>query len=151
MSDSTSRDDATSSALTPAPAAKPRRWDPFSMLAEMESEMDRFFGHRLFSTHPLRQMFRSSGSWSPQIDMFDRDGNLVIEAELPGVNRDDIEVSIEDTDLIIKGERSGEREVEEEAYYRMERYSGSFYRRIPLPKGPIRRAYPPGSRMACSP
>lgn len=113
--------------------SRPRRWDPFSMLSELESEMDRMFGRRL----PLAQAVRTpmSHGWTPSTDVYEKDGELVVKAELPGVDKDQIDVTVENGDLIIQGERKGEDEVKDEDYYRMERFSGSFYRRLPLPDG----------------
>jgi len=118
----------------PAPVrdSRPRRWDPMSMLADMESEMDRLFGRRVLSMQPLRQVLRHAG-WTPQVDIYEKDNAIVVKAELPGVNREDIDVSIEDNDLVIRGERHAESEVNEDQYYRMERFTGAFSRRIPLP------------------
>jgi HSP20 family protein len=129
MSDKTGRSVATTS------EARPRRWDPFSMLSDMESEMDRMFGHRFPFMHNLRRVVSPGQAWSPSTDVFEAEGQLVVKTELPGVNREDISVTVEGGDLVIKGERKSEEEVEEESYYRMERFTGSFYRRLPLPEG----------------
>jgi HSP20 family protein len=71
--------------------------------------------------------------WRPSVDVYEKDGNLVIKAELPGMKKEDIEVALDQGDLVIRGERKAESEVKEENYYRIERNYGSFYRRIPLP------------------
>jgi HSP20 family protein len=73
--------------------------------------------------------------WSPEIEVFERGGQLVIRADLPGLNRDDVKVDIREDSLIIQGERRQEREENEEGFYRSERSYGSFYRSIPLPEG----------------
>jgi len=69
------------------------------------------------------------------MDVYEQNGNVVIKTDLPGMKADDVEVTIEDGDLIIKGERKAEKEVKDADYYRMERSYGSFYRRQPLPEG----------------
>ena len=71
----------------------------------------------------------------PHVDVFEREGNLVVKAELPGVKKDDIDLAIEDGDLVLRAERREEHEVKEENWYRMERTYGSLYRRLPLPRG----------------
>lgn len=116
---------------------RPRRWDPFAMFAELESEMDRVFGRRFPAVmHPLRRVTSTLGQgWAPSADVFERDGAIVVKAELPGVDKGDISVTVESGDLVIKGERQAEEEVEEDRFYRMERFSGTFYRRFPLPEG----------------
>ena len=114
---------------------RPRRWDPTSVFNEIEAEMDRMFGHRLPFMQPLRRYVGSShtGKWSPSADVYEKDGNLVVKAELPGVEKDNIDVTVDNGDLVIKGMRKADEEVQEENYYRMERFSGTFYRRFPLP------------------
>jgi HSP20 family protein len=73
--------------------------------------------------------------WTPEIELFERGGQLVVRADLPGLNRGDVKVDITDDSLIIQGERRQESERDEEGYYRSERSYGSFYRSIPLPEG----------------
>jgi HSP20 family protein len=116
--------------------SRPRRWDPLSMLTELESEMDRLFGRRLPFMQPLRRYTGSlGGGWAPSTDVFEKNGEIVVKAELPGVAKEDIDISVDRGGLVIKGERKAEDEVKDEDYYRMERFSGSFYRRFPLPEG----------------
>jgi HSP20 family protein len=76
-----------------------------------------------------------SGDWSPQVEMFERDGKLVVQADLPGIKKDDVKVEITDHQLTIEGERKDEREEKGAGFYRSERSYGSFYRSIPLPEG----------------
>jgi len=72
-------------------------------------------------------------AWAPPVDVFEKDHNLVIRAELPGVQKDDIEVGIENGVLTLKGERKRETEFEEANAYRMERVYGAFTRSFSLP------------------
>jgi HSP20 family protein len=76
-----------------------------------------------------------AGANMPRVDVFEREGKLVVKAELPGVNKEDIDLQISDGDLVLRAERREEREVKEENWYRMERSSGSLYRRLPMPEG----------------
>jgi HSP20 family protein len=73
--------------------------------------------------------------WSPQIDVFERDGDLVVHADLPGVKRDDVEVNVNNDVLTIRGERRQENREAEGGYRRTERSYGSFFRQILLPDG----------------
>ena len=73
--------------------------------------------------------------WSPQIEVFTRNGQFCVRADLPGLNKDDVKVDITDDALTIQGERRQEHEESREGYYRSERGYGSFYRSIPLPEG----------------
>ena len=72
-------------------------------------------------------------TWMPSVDVYEKDGNVVVKAELPGMKKEDIDITLDQGDLVIRGERKAESEVKEQDYYRLERCYGSFYRRIPLP------------------
>ncbi len=71
--------------------------------------------------------------WSPAIEVFQREGNLVVRAELPGLNKDDVKVEVTDDGLVIHGESKSEHEERGEAFHHCERMHGEFYRLIPLP------------------
>jgi len=95
-------------------------------------EMDRFWG----TVMPAR--WRSAFSRSqptPSLDVFEKEGKLHIEAELPGMQDKDIEIEITDDALTISGEKKEEREVKEDNYYRAERSYGMFRRQVILPAG----------------
>ena len=74
-------------------------------------------------------------SWAPRVEVIERDNQLTVRADLPGMSKDDVQVDIDDNSLVIRGERKTEHEENEEGYYRSERSYGSFYRQIPLPSG----------------
>ena len=123
-------------------ATWPGSWGaaPFGMLSRMFDEMDRFFdelgfGRRLLPRPRVvgeRQMQRAMGAlWSPQIEVSERDGQLVICADLPGLRKEDVKVELADDALTIQGERQEQREGRGYS----ERTYGSFYRTIPLPEG----------------
>lgn len=72
----------------------------------------------------------------PACDVFSREDDLVVRAELPGVDPEkDVKVMVEDDVLVVKGERTSKREIEEKDFYRMESSYGSFERRLPIPEG----------------
>ncbi|WP_158622214.1 Hsp20/alpha crystallin family protein [Corallococcus sp. CA047B] len=75
------------------------------------------------------------GTWSPQVDVVERDGNLLVRADLPGMKQEDIQVEVREDLLILEGERNFEQEEEQEGIWRMERDFGSFQRVVPLPEG----------------
>lgn len=105
-----------------------RRWGPFR---EMEEEME-----RLFEEWPFRPWSRRAlavREWTPQVDMLDRADKVVVKAELPGVKKEDIDISVTGGVLTIKGERKVEEEVKDEDYYCCKRFRGTFYRAIQLP------------------
>jgi HSP20 family protein len=76
-----------------------------------------------------------ASAWSPAIELLERDGRLVVRAELPGLSPDDVTIEAEGNSLVIRGERRSELEVEENGVYRTERSYGRFTRAIELPEG----------------
>ena len=120
-----------------------RTVSPFSLMRRFSEEVDRLFGDFGFGRglasgfgHEFGRLADLEGSlWSPQIEAFEREGKLIVRADLPGLTKDDINVEITDDAIKIRGERRQEEEENEEGYYRSERSYGSFYREIPLPSG----------------
>jgi HSP20 family protein len=121
------------------------RWEPwptsrpFSMMRRIFDDMDRMMD-RLFEDSSFPSLTRSrpwatSESFSPDIDVFERDGKLVVSADVPGLTKDDLKIDVTETAVIINGERKCEHEEREEGLYRTERGYGQFHREIPLPKG----------------
>lgn len=76
----------------------------------------------------------SSQAWMPPVDIHEDDDNYVLTAELPGLAKDDIEISLENNTLRLSGERKLREDVDEESYHRMERSYGAFSRTFTLPK-----------------
>ena len=73
--------------------------------------------------------------WTPAMEVREKDGNLIVCADLPGIDNNDVKVEIENDMLVIEGERKREHTEEREGWHRSERSYGSFYRAIPLPEG----------------
>lgn len=73
--------------------------------------------------------------WVPAVDLVEQDGQLVLRADLPGMDRDDIEVQVKDGVLTVSGERKYENENKGEGFYRVERSFGRFSRSLRLPRG----------------
>jgi HSP20 family protein len=113
-------------------------WRPFSDLTrwerDMERMMDDFFDRRMRPWWPERWL-RTEGFTTnvPALDVFEEKDELVVKAELPGMEKDNVEVNLTDHTLTIKGEKKKEEEVKEEKYYRSERSYGSFVRTLQLP------------------
>src|SRR5688572_32577976 len=124
-------------------SANLRAVSPFSLMRRFSEEMDRLFGDvglggglaAGFGREFGRLADLEGSMWLPQVEAFERAGKLIVRADLPGLNKDDIDVDITDDAIRIRGERRLEREENEEGYYRSERSYGSFYREIPLPGG----------------
>lgn len=107
-----------------------------SHLLGWPEELERYFDRR-FGEWPLRFWRRPEAvqAWLPDIDVFEKEGNVVIRMDLPGMTAENIDVSVEGDVLTVRGHREEEREVKEEDYYRSERASGDFFRTIRLPEG----------------
>lgn len=78
---------------------------------------------------------RSASDWMPDVDVFEKDNKVVVRADLPGMRKEDIGVSVQNDTLILRGHREEEKKVKGDEYYRSERASGDFYRVIALPGG----------------
>lgn len=100
---------------------------PFSLMRRIAEDMDRMFGDFGVSAS-------QASLWSPQVETFRRGDDLVVRADLPGMNRENVNVEIEDNTLILSGERQDESKEEKDDYYRSERRYGQFYRAIQLPE-----------------
>jgi HSP20 family protein len=114
-------------------------WRSFMGLARWERDMDRmmedFFGRRVRPWWPERWSRTNELDVSAlAVDVFEEKDDIVIKAEIPGMDKDNIEVNLTDHTLTIKGEKKKEEEVKEENYYRSERSYGSFFRTLELPK-----------------
>ena len=110
------------------------RWNPWRERSSLENRISRFFDDAFRPTSWLNEDF-GLGNWKPVVDIYDHDDKIVIKAELPGVDKKDIEVDLKDRVLTLKGERSYENEVKEENYHRKERAFGKFHRSFTLPAG----------------
>jgi HSP20 family protein len=114
-------------------------WRPFMDLTRWERDMDRmmddFFGRRIRPWWPER-FFRTDelDVRTPAVDVFEEKDDIVVKAEIPGMEKDNIQVNLTDHTLTIKGEKKKEEEVKEENYYRSERSYGSFLRTLELPR-----------------
>jgi HSP20 family protein len=96
--------------------------------------MDELFG-RFFREGPWPRLAGETRGWAPAVDMIDRKDEVVLRADLPGLEQKDIEVSVEQGILTIRGERKEEKEVKEQDYYASERWAGAFARSLALPPG----------------
>jgi HSP20 family protein len=121
------------------------RANPFALMRRFTEEMDRMFGGFGFDGgrfgFPALAEFTSGlgelgqAVWSPQVEIFERDGKLVVRADLPGLKKEDFKVEVVNDTLIIQGKREQAQEEERDGFYRSERSYGTFQRAIPLPEG----------------
>ena len=111
-------------------------WKPFGELRGMERWFEDVF--RELSLPATRSRFPiARQTWAPAIEVFEKEDKFTVEAEIPGVKEEDIDISIVGGTLTIKGQRKTESEVKKEGYYCCERYYGSFFRSIALPPNVI--------------
>ncbi|HZT72009.1 MAG TPA: Hsp20/alpha crystallin family protein [Terriglobia bacterium] len=108
------------------------RWEPFRDLISTQERFNQLFNEafgRAFGD--LQEV--TPRTWAPAVDIYETDENLVLQAELPGINPDDVDIRIEDNTLYLKGERKFEKEVKEGNLHRVERSYGTFTRSFTLP------------------
>lgn len=103
-------------------------YDPFSELRSLQRDVN-----RLFSGDIDRGSEMMSGAWNPSVDISENKDSIVLEAELPGMSPDDVNISIENNVLTIQGERRFEKKQNEDNYHRVERSYGTFTRSFTLP------------------
>ena len=112
---------------------------PFALMRRLSDNMERLFddswtgGYRF--PRSLRGFDLAPTHWTPNIEAFERKGEFIVRADLPGMTKDNVKVELFEGDLIIQGERKEEKEQKEKGYYAFERSYGTFYRVIPLPEG----------------
>ncbi len=105
-----------------------RRWEPFRGLLSMQSELDRAFDE-LFG----RSLLKGDGIRAPMIDVSETAEEVIVKAELPGVEKKDVEVEVLPESLSLKAEVTQEKEEKERTYHRRERVWRQYERLIPLP------------------
>lgn len=105
---------------------------PWPMFDEMLADFERFWERPLLARFPFFHRTDENKLWSPKLDVFRQGAEMIVKADLPGLKREEVSVTLEEGDLVLQGERKEEKEVKEDEYYRCERTYGSFYRRLPL-------------------
>jgi len=120
------------------------RWDPFSDLVRTRDEIGSWFESALEKGREGRK----SAVWAPDVDVKETDKEVLIKADLPGIKKEDIDVSVDEDQLVIKGERKMKKEEKGKDYIRVERNYGSFYRSfslgVPVKEDEIRADYKNG-------
>jgi HSP20 family protein len=113
-----------------------RSWGPFGLIGRMFEDLDRAFGleserglGRTTGRQDLASLFR------PDLEVFEKDGKMVLRADLPGMKPEDVKIEVEADVLTVSGERKSDYETEREGYYESERTYGYFRRSVRLPEG----------------
>ncbi len=108
------------------------RYDPFRDLRTLQEEVNRLFSTNL--TRGFGEEGIGRGAWNPSVDIYENKDQIVLEAELPGMNRDEFELTVESNVITLRGERRFEKKDETDNYHRVERSYGSFTRSFTLPQ-----------------
>jgi HSP20 family protein len=106
------------------------RFEPFR---DLQDRMNRLFHESYHRAQGAEDDWALGGTWAPAVDIYEQDNNIVLKAELPGVDPKDVDIRIENNVLTITGERKFDAEVKKENYHRVERAYGTFTRSFTLP------------------
>jgi HSP20 family protein len=109
------------------------RFEPFRDLAGLQERMNRLFSESYRSQQTGDDDWALGGTWAPAVDIYEQDNNIVLKAELPGVDPKDVDIQLENNTLTLRGERKLDSEVKKENYHRVERAYGAFTRSFTLP------------------
>ena len=111
------------------------RWEPFRDMVSIQDRMNRLFDEA-FRSAPrtgAEDDWALGGSWAPVVDIYEQGGDIVLKAELPGVDPKDTDIRVENNTLTLRGERKLDDEIKRESYHRVERAYGTFSRSFTLP------------------
>jgi HSP20 family protein len=107
-------------------------WDPVRELLSLQERMNRIIDQTLSRSHSEGEL-SSAGTWSPAVDLYESEKALILKAELPEVEQSDIELSIDEDRVTLRGQRRLKEDVDEKQFLRMERAYGPFHRTFDLP------------------
>ena len=106
-------------------------WDPLRNLISIQDRMNRLFDESL---HRQGSDGLEHGTWTPPVDIYETESEIVLVAEIPGMDENDVEVEVRDNVLLLRGERKMEEDLNKESYHRVERAYGGFQRTFTLPQ-----------------
>ena len=110
------------------------RWDPFREFAVLQDRMNRVFADAYGRSEGADEGLLTRGAWVPPVDIYQNgEHELVLKAELPDMSREDIDITVDNGTLTIKGEKKFASDVKDEQYHRVERRYGTFSRSFSLP------------------
>ena len=110
------------------------KWKPRREVKHFDNLLDDVFNFGLIPySGNLRSRWLEGGEWSPLVDVVDKKDKIIAKAELPGVDKKDIKITLSDGILTIRGNKKEEKEIKKEDYYCSERVQGSYSRTIALP------------------
>lgn len=106
--------------------------NPFGELEKIQDEMNKLFNFSL-ARRPYKGLDLLEGAWSPAVDVYDSKDNIIVKADIPGMKKDEISVSVQGNILVIRGEKKHENKTKTGNFIRTERFYGGFNRAISLP------------------
>jgi HSP20 family protein len=110
-----------------------KRWEPLGELEQMRRQMDRMFGSVFGRGLPGLPGLERATTFMPNVEVYETDQDVVVNAELPGMDPKDVSVEITEDSIRLTGELSSSQEIKEDNYFRSERSYGHFERLVPLP------------------
>lgn len=111
-----------------------RREGAVGPFQQFHREMDQLM-QRFFSDFDQGTASSSMASWTPRVDVEEDDKQYIVKADLPGVDPKDVDISVTENSLVVRGHKKEEKEEKKKNYHRVERFEGQFYREIPLARG----------------
>jgi HSP20 family protein len=122
------------SALTRWNPFRTTTWDPFKELEEFENRLGTMFGRLPVKTDGEKEAIFAAADWAPLVDITEDDKEFLVKAELPGMKKEELKVTVENGVMTISGERKIEKEEKGKTYHRVERAYGRFERSFTLPE-----------------
>ncbi len=122
--------------------------DPWRDFGTLQDRVNKMFDQTVRTLYPETEEELERGTWAPAVDIHETEDSFVVKADLPGVNKDDIQIDLKDNTITLKGERKFENKVSKDNYIRVERSYGTFVRSFTLPQNvdaeKIKAAYKDG-------
>ena len=111
-----------------------RVFDPWKDFGSLQERINRMFDDTIRTLYPTDGEELEKGTWAPAVDIYETNDSFVVSADLPGLNKDEIQIDLKDNTLTLKGEKKFEEKVSKDNYIRVERAYGSFVRSFTLPQ-----------------
>jgi len=111
-----------------------RLFDPWKDFGSLQERINKMFDDTIRTLYPTDGEELEKGTWAPAVDIYETNDSFVVSADLPGLNKDEIQIDLKDNTLTLKGEKKFEEKVSKDNYIRVERAYGSFVRSFTLPQ-----------------
>ena len=108
--------------------------DPWKDFGSLQERINRMFDDTIRTLYPTDGEELEKGIWAPAVDIYETNDSFVVSADLPGLNKDEIQIDLKDNTLTLKGEKKFEEKVSKDNYIRVERAYGSYVRSFTLPQ-----------------